>query len=44
MIKPNIILNFVTYTDVDGSGPNQNIALKINTKEPFIISKYANKN
>ena len=39
--NPDIILNFVAYTDVDGCETNQNLALNLNTKVPSVISKYA---
>lgn len=43
MTDPDIILNFVAYTDVDGCETNQNLALNLNAKVPSVISKYAYK-
>ena len=41
LTKPNIVINFAAYTDVDGSEKNQNLAMEINANAPSIISKCA---
>ncbi len=41
--KPNIIINFAGYTDVDGSEKNFELAFNINAKAPSIIASCAQK-
>lgn len=41
--KPNVILNFAAFTDVDGSEKNPKLAFQINSIAPSIISSCANK-
>ena len=41
LTKPDIVINFAAYTDVDGSEKNQNLAMEINANAPSTISKCA---